>query len=169
VLNVFDSRDFTIDKCTLSGCGTEGICAAEVDGLTVKGSTITHCSQDILSAAELSNAQFIDSKLTGNTLQTAAFSLTKSPSVSFSNCTITDNKAPPQGQVDCFVSLDDDESKISFTGCTITGNSGPDFAVGDGQLTTKDCTVKDNSFAFEPGEKPKPKPKLLGGPRMGAG
>ena len=36
-------------------------------------------------------------------------------------------------------------------------NTGTDLLTGDGTITTKDCTTKDNAFTFDPSEKHVPK------------
>jgi len=157
VIALNDVHTVGIEKCTLSGSGSEGITAAEVDGLTFKNSIITHCSSTILTVTEMTHATFVDSSFKDNKVTDTPLTFNKSSAVSFTHCTFQSNKPEDANDIpEAFISADD-ESKIEITNCELNDNTGTDLLTGDGTITTKDCTTKDNAFTFDPSEKHVPK------------
>lgn len=147
VLRFDDSKDISVKKCNLFGCGAEGIYADNTQGITVDNSKIYECTYSSIwltgeSQATVNNSSFYDSRhfsgflrIDNSTIScnkcninnivagegagfVDTFDFSDKPStVSFTACSFTDNV------FDC-ITNDDGNKKISFTNCTFTNNVG---------------------------------------------
>lgn len=109
VLAFDDCQNIELRSLDLYGCGTYGVSAKNMDGLTLKNCIIRDCSYGIIDLASSSNTVLEDCTLKDND-GFDMLSLSES-SVHFENCTFTGN------QGDSFLSSYNyprDESNVSF-------------------------------------------------------
>ena len=146
VLNFFESQNAGIESCVLYGCGTLGIIADKVNGLTVSDTEIKDCTYGIMSVSSsysmsFENCSFYD--CVGYTMMT----FDNCDDVSFDGCLIENNIAGSGwGDSLIFLSICD---TVTFANCTISGNS-MDYMIKGfncNAVSFNDNSIDDNIFA----------------------
>ena len=146
VLNFSDSENVGIESCVLYGCGTLGIIANEVNGLTVSDTEIKDCTYGIMSVSASSSLSFENCSFydcVGYTMMT----FDNCDDVSFDGCLIKNNFAGTGwGDSLIFLSVCD---TVTVTDCTISDNS-MDYMIkvfNCNAVSFNDNTIEDNTFA----------------------
>lgn len=143
VLAITRSSDISISKCTLYGCGSEGIFAVHTNGLKMEDSIIEQCNLRVLELNSCSNVTF-KNDIFRNCKYQDMFMLYGSENIVFDKCEIKENQSINEdgykyplitsrlskgvkftnskftnNKVSLLQSVDE---KIDFTGSTFEGN-----------------------------------------------
>lgn len=115
VIGLDDVENFSITGCDLYGCGTEGICAENVTGLYVGGTTIRDCTYDIMTVKESQDVLFSNCLFLRN-MEYSLVNISWS-NVNFVACAFLENEGPLFDISDSEVSLNSyaishDKSKL---------------------------------------------------------
>ena len=154
VLKFIDCQNIKIKNCKLFGSGTYGLTVSNVRNLLFNSSSITECTNRILSLANSLNIKFIDSKFYNNTISSpnlAGFS--ESKDVIFEGSEIVDNETTqPDLAENSIFEIYNNKDQIQFNNCTFLRNKNFNW-FGD-KIKLNSCKIDSSKFADFQGNYP---------------
>lgn len=154
VLKFIDCQNVVIENCKLFGSGTYGLTVSNVRNLLFNASSITECTNRILTVAKSHNIKFVNSKFHNNTLSSpnlAVFS--ESKNVIFEGSEIIDNETTqPDLAENAIFEIRNEINQIQFNNCTFLRNK--DFNWFGDKLKLNSCKVDSSKFADFQGNYP---------------
>ena len=146
VLGLTRATDFIVRNCDLFGCGTYGLEAEKVAGLTVTGSVIRDCTYGIMILNGCERTVFEKSTFSKNR-EFDAIEVRDSAKVEFRDCRIEDNVAGKDADFPCRLFKVVSSSDVTMTGGTLRRNRGGWLLNRKGGVTFKDIDSAENKFS----------------------
>jgi len=149
VVAITDAKHVRIERCTLYGCGTEGLRLKKISALAFTSSIIEGCSYGILTANDCTDLSFQSSTFRNN-VKFHGFDFTDTTGILFRDCTIRDNTLGALDYPLFKTNLSNDDGKITFTGGQIIASSAAALVNTPGMLQLNKTTERDNSWQALP-------------------
>lgn len=118
VVSLSQCSHIAIENCDLYGCGTYGIEAYHIFGLTVADTDIYECSYGLIWLSEVENASFSNCSFL-NSEEYSMFSFLACYSIQLEDCKILGNRAP--SEYNSFINCQDSLG-VTFENCLFRGS-----------------------------------------------
>jgi hypothetical protein len=145
VLAITNSNNITISKCTLYGCGSEGIFAVHTTGLKMEDSIIEKCNLRVMSINTCSNFTFTND-IFRNCKYQDMFNLYKSQNIIYDKCEVSDNLSVSESDYKYSLINSSDCKGVKFTNSKFTNNRVPLLQEADQDIDFTGSTFEGNDF-----------------------
>ena len=146
VLAFDNCKSITINKCSLYGCGTQGIGMYESTGLVCTETVIEECSYHIMSLMGSRNVEFTDCEFRNNR-EFDMVQLLESHKVRFVRCNFLNNTSDGDSWTEYALFRTRNATDITATNCSFEGNE-MDVLVGGGSTVEIEATQKEKNNIY---------------------
>lgn len=144
VIATSDSKNISLTKCDLYGCGTEALTLTKSSNITITDSTLRDCSYGIMTITSSDHVTLTRTTLRDNQ-EFWGIKLDDADHITFDTCTLSHNKSTEEPLIAAISS-----SAILFKNCTLKDNTATALTNKPDTVKLESCTTTNNTFTPKP-------------------